>query len=93
MYPTRWSPPRCAKRPHHCGHVRYKVARLTTCDCHPTQKPYNKKKNLKSRFSRRKQTSHSPISNGHSSPLDVPPKILPFLFSSMERHRKPCLLC
>ncbi len=50
MYPTRWSPPRCAKRPHHCGHVRYKAARLTTCDYHPTQKTYDGRKILNQDF-------------------------------------------
>jgi len=44
MYPARWNPPRCVRRPHHCGHVGYKTAKLTTCDCHLTQKNMTKEK-------------------------------------------------
>jgi len=35
---------RCVRKPHHCGHVGYKVTNATTCDCHFTQKNMTKEK-------------------------------------------------
>jgi len=83
----------CAKKPRHCGHVEYKVARHVACDCHTTQETYDEK-GISSQDPQEGsfQTSHSQISSGHSNPLDMPTEIIPLFSSSMERHRKPCLL-
>jgi len=44
VYPAWWNPLKCVRRPHHCGHVGYKAAKPTTCDCHLTQKNMTKEK-------------------------------------------------
>jgi hypothetical protein len=92
MYLGWWNPLRCVRIPHHCVYVGYEGTKPTTCDCHFIQKNMTKEKFQVMTFKKealKLLIIGSPMAFQHTYMF---PKILLHFSSSLERHRRPCIL-